>query len=1023
MIAAVVTLLAARFATASSLQSTKAISQLTHTAWTAESGIPGPVRAIQQTPDGYLWLGTEAGLYRFDGLRFMPWTSSFGERLLSGSVWSLCVARDGSLWIGLGSSGISHLQMGHVRNYTPIDGAPEGGVLAIVEDLDGAIWAGGQYGFSKYERGIWRRIGDGDGYPAPGAQSLLVDRDGSLWAATDGLNFGLGKNPFLRNTILRLPRHGSRFVGTGHMVSQVVSMTAARDGAGWFADSSQGAIRPLDGPPGGGLLFDALTGCALFDDDGDVWVGGSSGLWRTNVNRSGRDGSAHETFTFADGLSGTPVYAAYRDREGNRWFGTANGLDRFRDNKVTAFSMKEGLVRDARLAVTSAGPRGFWVFSYSYNTLQLFDGNVFTPVVVRDYAPNEGSRLLSIFADRAGRTFVGGSFKLAQEADARFTFVHDEIESGANVEGIVVDGTGSLWISETRWDTKAGTISAPKVLRLHGGQWTDLSAHGQLPPYKSRVLHADAHERVWLGFENGEVALYEHGAVRRFSTADGLPRGRILAIADDREGNVWIGGEGGLSRFDRGRFLTLSRENGLPGGSVAGIVEDDAGNLWLACALGILRVSPSELQRALASPSYRVQGLVIGVNDGLRGLPRQNEPFPVAARGANGTLVFATTRGIALIDPRHLVTNSVPPPVVIESVTADDRTFPPTRDLRLTPATRIVEFTYTALSLTDPERVQFRYRLEGYDDDWRGPVTQRQLRYTNLPPRAYRFRLQASNNDGLWNEEGATLAFTVLPAFYQTTAFRTSVGLFILTVGVLAYRMRVASVARRLNIRYEERLGERERIARELHDTLLQGIYGLILRFQAVADRIPQAEPARALINDALERADQMVVEGRNRVEDLRSANRPLDLAQSFTDVGEQLAAGSRTTLNVAVEGPPRDLRALVRDEVYWIGREALINAFQAADANRVEVELILARRELRLLCRDDGKGIDPSILRDGGRPGHFGIRGMRERAKKIGGTLEISSRAGAGTEVDLRVPRVLAYAQPSRSWTRWWRR
>src|SRR5262249_24306358 len=253
-----------------------------------------------------------------------------------------------------------------------------------------------------------------------------------------------------------------------------------------------------DGPPGGGLLFDALTGCALFDDDGDVWVGGSSGLWRTNVNRSGRDGSAHETFTFADGLSGTPVYAAYRDREGNRWFGTATGRDRFRDNKVTAFSMKGGLVRDARLAVTSAVPRGFWVFSYSYNTLQLFDGNVFTPVVVRDYAPNEGSRLLSIFVDRAGRTFVGGSFKLAQEADARFIYAHDETEAGATGEGSGGGEAASLWISKTRGDTKAGTTSARKVPRLPGGKWTDLSAHGQPPPYKSRVLHADAHERVWL---------------------------------------------------------------------------------------------------------------------------------------------------------------------------------------------------------------------------------------------------------------------------------------------------------------------------------------------------------------------------------------------------------------------------------------------------------------------------------------------------------------------------------------------
>jgi signal transduction histidine kinase/ligand-binding sensor domain-containing protein len=1017
--------LSAQLARADSRVLGPSISQLTHTTWTAKDGIPGPVRAIRQTADGYLWLGTEAGLYRFDGLRFVAWTSAESPSFPAGAILSLCAARDGSLWIGFGARGVAHLAGGRLTTFAPGAGVPAGGILSIVEDADGAIWAGGQYGFSKYEHGTWRAIGRSDGYPAPGAQALGVDREGTLWAVTDGLNFGLDPNPILRNTVLYLKRHDTQFKPTGLAEGQVWSMSQAPDGSMWLAETSRGTVRRLaesfqvqeiTTPPSPVVV--------LFDDDDAVWVGLiGRGLRRASGASRRPTAVLLDGFAAGDGLSGDLVYSTFLDREGNRWFGTSRGLDRFRNSRVTSFSAREGLIPDSQIALTSAGTRGVWLFSYTTNAVRRFqDGRIYTSLIGVD-SPPDSLRLLSLFADRKGRAWAGGSFKLARETGGVFALAYaSEIEAGANVEAITVDAAGALWIAETQWSTAAGTVNAPKVLRLKDGVWTDFSRRGEFPPFKSRVMFADPEGSVWIGFENGEVARYAKGQVRRFGAADGLPGGRVFSIAGDRRGGIWVGGEGGLSRFDGGRFVTLSRQNGLLGSSVSGIVEDDSGFLWLACALGILRVSEEELRKAVRLPAYRMEGLTIGAGDGLRGFPRQKEPFPVATKAEDGRLWFATTTGIAVVDPYRLPTNHVLPPVVIESIKADDRQVAATSGLRLPARTRRLEIGYTALSLTDPERVQFLYQLEGYDSAWRGPVTARQLTYTNLPPASYRFRLKASNNDGLWNEEGATLAFTILPAFYQTNAFRMSVAALVALAGWMAYRLRVGQVARRINLRYEERLAERERIARELHDTLLQGTYGLILRFQAVADHIPASEPTRLQMNEALERADQVVAEGRKRVEGLRGADAAGDLAEAFTRAGAELTDGSGIELKVIVEGRAQSLLSAVRDEAYWIGREALLNAFHTAEATHVEIELIYGRRELRMRCRDDGKGIDPAILDAGGRPGHFGIRGMRERAARIGGRLEILSRVGAGTEIDLTIPGALAYrrrAGLARTWLR----
>ena len=993
------------------IEAPKSISQFTHTAWSAKDGIPGPVRAMAQTQDGYLWLGTDAGLYRFDGLRFSPYEPSRGPHLHGPAVQSLLAARDGSLWIGFGSGGIGRLHDGAATFFPPGEGVPAGGILSLVDDGAGSIWAAGTYGFARFEKGKWRRVGTEMGYAAPAAQALLVDRAGTLWVATDGLNFGLTRDPVRVNTILALPRNATRFSPTGDAVGMIYSMAEAPDGTVWVADTTGKKARPID-PRGGASQEVAVDQEAMgltFGSDKSLWVGLLDGGLR-RARDLGR-AAPLDRFGVKDDLSGSIVYAALKDREGNLWFGTGGGLDRFRENKVTPFSESEGLVPDQQIALTSTPDGTVWLVSYTRDTVRRFQDGKFVGSTLVPYSSADSSRILSLYASPAGQVWLGGSFKLAKEGHGTFSYVDiPGVESGAMVEAIAEDKAGDLWVT-----ISTGSVMG-RILRRRGGDWTDLRAQTAFPPYRSRVLHADAVGRMWLGFENGDVIVFEGDASRLYSTKDGLRSGRVLVIAEDREGRVWIGGESGLSRLDQDRFVTLTQDNGLPGNSVSAVVEDDDGNLWLAGALGILRVKPQELDKAFASASYRVEGVTFDATDGLRGLPRQRGPFPTATRAADGRLWFATTGGVAVIDPRRYPRNTLAPPVKVDRVIADDRNLEASAGLRLPPNTKRLELQYAAPSLTVPERVRFRYKLEGYDTDWRGPVGARSATYTNLPPRDYRFQVIACNNDGVWNEEGAALEFTIVPAFHQTRAFLVLCAAAAGCLAWAAYRWRIRQVKSRLQLQFRERLAERTRIAQELHDTLLQGFLSASMQLHVVADHVPAESSDKPRLNRVLELMRSVIEEARNAVKGLRSptTGHQDDLEQALSRVREELNATEGIDFRVIGEGQARPLDAVIRDEVYRIGREAVVNAFQHSGANRIEVEVEFAAKGLRVAVRDDGSGIDPLVLQSG-REGHWGLTGMRERAKMIGAHFRVWSRAVMGTEVELFVPGGIAFRARAR--------
>jgi signal transduction histidine kinase len=561
-----------------------------------------------------------------------------------------------------------------------------------------------------------------------------------------------------------------------------------------------------------------------------------------------------------------------------------------------------------------------------------------------------------------------------------------------------------LWVS----------VSRIGVFRVVDGEWVEYGNLDALPRAVAHVAVSDESGTVWLGYSNNRIARVNGGLVQIFDTRQGLGVGNVLAIFA-RGGQVWVGGELGFARLDGDRFVSIHGASELQFRGISGIVRARNGDFWLNGGDGVTHIARQEIERVVEDAGHRVQLETFNYLDGILGTAVQLRPQPSAIETTDGRIWFSMTAGIVSIDALHLVRNTLAPPVTIWSLTSGTVRYPKLgTELHLPVRSTDVQIEYSAGSLTVPERVHFRYRLEGSDRDWQEAGARREANYTNLGPGHYTFRVIASNNDGVWNNTGASINFTIAPAFYQTNWFYGACGLVCVAILAGLYRVRMRQVAAQVRGRLEARLAERERIARDLHDTLLQGMQGLIWRFQAAADRLPPDEPARQVLEQSLDRADQLLAESRDKVKDLRPAAPGVaDLARALAAEGEQFAQLHAARFRMSVQGHCRDLHPIVREEGFLIGREALANAFRHAGAADIEAEVTYDNRALHVRIRDDGQGIGMAVLNSGGRPGHFGLIGMRERAKKLGANLEVWSKPGAGTEVDLQVAAEVAYKRP----------
>jgi len=945
--------------------------------WSLEEGSPGRINAIAQSPDGFLWVGGVDGLYRFDGLSF----ERIGPRPTSPDrfvVARLLAARDGTLWIGLARrKGVLVWRGGKLASAEMPNPSRE--VNDIAEGPDGAIWVTrggrGTQTLARWYKGRWTEFGTASGLPDKPAWHPLFARDGTMWLTTE-------------EAVYRKARGSDRFSPAAVTTVPRATLAEGPDGTIWLTEKDQTRAIARGGQViAGGPRFATPFGIrTMFDRHGDLWIA----TWSDGVFRISAPGSPHRSeahLTSRNGLLSDPVRAVFEDREGNIWIGGEMGLNMVR-----------------RIPISAA--RG----------------------IPADPATNH-----MLAADAAGNVYVANDrtvFEIRPRGDPRAIYSAPIV-----IEAICRTQGEGIWI-----------VLRGKALRLKGGK---IAASYTMPEsFAANSCGEDASNRLWLPALQKGLFVLQDGKLRAMPGVDGKAHipGNIAIMADGRaaihfrgsapqmatapfvamtdSGVTSDGVEGLLPGI---RTLYTSGAAGLaapllPGSpdlassrypwasSINGLVQTPSGETWTIGDLGVVRLKTADLDRAFAKPGTVVPYRLFNFRDGLSSFA-QKSAGPQIVAGGDGRIWFATRDKVETIDPSALVANTRPPDQMIRAIAFGQDSVPATPRVRLPANVTALTIEYTATSLAMPDRVQFRYRLSGEGDEWIDAANRRTASFTGLGPGDYRFELLAANEDGVWSPTPAVLDFTIARAFYQTWWFRVLVALALIGALYVAYAIRVRQISSQLRIRMMVRTGERERIARELHDTMIQGVQGLILRFQAVADRLSDDAEVQAIVQPALERAEEVLVEGRERVTGLRSA-RARDFCEELARlVGNDMLPQDRIA-PIILPRVPRAIAPGIMDDLLAVIGEALGNAAAHSKATRIEVELQFGKRTFVAIVRDNGVGMQEAIVTDGGKAGHFGLIGMKERIEAIDGKLTLESASGFGTAVAIRLPARIAYAR-----------
>jgi signal transduction histidine kinase/sugar lactone lactonase YvrE len=964
-----------------------------HRHYGAEQGAPPAIFALAQGRDGFLWIGTADGLYRFDGMRFERIPPSSPRPLQSDVITAFLPEPNGDLWIGHDWGGLSLFRMGrHVRVQRPA----LGGIVGLARGADGSSWAISVAApwatFSRLDGDRWRpifRLAVREMYIAP----PVVDRSGVFWVIRDRALWAMAVGRFpLRKIVSN--------------VGRTASLALDRTGQAWLAANNRlvrvsvdraGALRRSEGPEL--HISTRLLSSFAFDRTGSVWQfdpAGSLSQFHAKVAAFPAAAPTYRTRTApAESLMYPPLLI---DKEGSVWVASTRGLEQYRRtsftpiSQITPLAATDGVdplvLRDGRGDVWIR--RGEALFRVAADG-SLVRQSVRVPVTSAPCAAFAGGVWIT---DGRGRIFLhGGQRPTSLPLAGTSQFGKQPFSSCAE------DGAGRLWIQD------GGTL---KLLDASGSKTIDLGPDNQVPVAN---FAADAHGGMTFYVARGSLwqsdgrrtrILWDEKAIR-LGFAEFLYRGPSYLL---------LGGDRGLVRYDGHRWQMLSRAR-LPEFSLlGGAVQTSAGDTWLQSLRGVIRIRTSDLNRAFDDPGFTPPLHLFTSADGLPGrMAFFNRSNITADR--QGRIWVGTTDGVASLDPASTSGEGRPPNVVITSLTADGRTLQTSPRILLPKQPGRLEFNFTALTFTDPGSTVVKYRLIGVDRDWVAAGRERRAAYMYLAPGRYRFQVIAANPDGIWARTGATVDLVVPARLYQTWWFR------LLCIGVtgglisLLFRWRLTAVARRLRMQAAERADERERIARELHDTLLQSVQGLILLFQSVARRMGPGDPNHAVLERTLVQADAVIAEGKTRVLDLRTSDEPVDLCAFSQQVLRKTPFLAGVNAQVACSGPVRDIRPEIAHEIGEIMAEALFNAARHSKAAQIHVDLLFRRRELTIAVVDNGVGFNPEAMRKNAPKG-FGLTGMHERARRIGARLELTSEAGRGTSLLVRVSARKAFAKRS---------
>lgn len=992
-------------ATALALPADVRISQLYHTRWTVQDGAPTGIESIAQTRDGYIWMSAGGRLFRFDGVEFERVERVNGTRLPAENIYSIWARPQGGLWISYIYGGATFIGEDHVESYFAREGLPPNSITDFRQDSRGGMWAGTTRGLMRLEEGTWRFAGDAWNIPQTLIGGLLLDRDGTFWVLAG-------------STVFYLRDGGRRFEAGLHLPPStwMTTLLSSPDGTAWLTRAGVGLTELRTPAPGqpmtarwrkvGYEAGDDTFPIALIDRDSNLWLAASDGVARVPLsltqdpvrNASSTGDSPLERVR----LSGEYPVAMLEDREGTLWVVSNGGLDKFRWAALARVPLPAG-AHGMALAMADEGT--MWVSARSSGLHRFVNG------VQRESLRTPISNIEALHRDSRGTLWVGAATNSVwHRRDGQWIEWRPEgLEPLGGIQAIASEPGGALWVSVVR----AG------VYRVVDNQWSLWGGRSDLPAEPATTLAVDPTGRLWAGYVNSRLAVIDHANVTLYDEADGLTTGAVQVTAV-RGRNVWIGGERGLNWFDGRRFHTVEGTGQQSFGRVNGIVEKAHGDLWLNASEGAVHIPAAEVRKFVADPRRTVQFRVLDYLDGMPGAPNTVRPVPTAAESSDGRIWFVTTNGLVSLAPERLATNPVVPNVFVKSITVDGHRYEVDATghspIQLPTNPRNLQIAYTALSFAIPERVNFKYRLEGTNMGWQAVGMRRDAYFTELPPGRYRFQVLASNDSGVWNETGATVEFVIPPTFLQSRGFIVLCVASASAALWLLFLLRMRHLKAQLQWRGEERLLERERIARELHDTFLQGVHGLMLRFQTATERIPVDEPARQLMEDALERADRVLAEGRDKVSDLR-ASMQMNLPESLRMAGNDLSRDYAVPFESHLEGTPHPLNPLVQEETFRIVTEAMTNAFRHAQATRISTFVHFGRRSFSIRVIDDGRGFD---VFSGSKPSRWGLKGMQERAEKIRGRVIVSSKPGAGTAVELHVPARLAYKKQTESRWRW---
>ncbi len=1003
------------------LEKNRPIRHFGRRVWQTDEGLPqNTVNCILQTRDGYLWIGTEGGLARFDGIQFtvfnrsttpqLPWnqinslyqdaqgvlwiSTADGLTSLDGTHWSALTTQDGlpsnqvssvyqdqkgMLWITTANGFVADWK-GKVQSFASANSQAAENVVAILSDAQGVVWIAGDQGIQAYDNGKWTTV-----YPG-NVTGFTRSPQGILWAATDR---GIGKieNGKLRFELDSVSLHGA----------EVETILADRSGVLWIGTSSG-----LDVWDGHTFTSDStrngLPGNAvhtIFEDrEGTVWVSTDHGVAR--FVHGVMDTFVMDTFTTKEGLSAPLVLSMFEDQEGSLWLGTdAGGMTMLRNQVFTSYTSADGLTEENTKAIFASqdhaagqdsvvwiGTDGGGLVRMSqqrFQTIRAKDG--LASNIVLAIAPDAQDGLWVGTPDGLDHIQKDGHITRLTSADG----LADDF-----VRSLLADGDRSLWIGTRHGLSHWKNGIAESYTQMDGLNSDFIGA-----------LAKDSNGNLWIGTLNG-LNEWSQGKFSSYTTHDGLSSDIITALYADSKSALWIGTKGGgLNRLKNGRLFSYGGIDSIPQ-NIYGFIEDKSGNLWISSDRGIFKLSLASLNDYAAGRSKNVSLVAYGTADGMPTSQCSSGGHPAVSKSVDGTLWFATPRGVTSIQPEDAAYNTTPPPVAMEQVSIDGKGVPSNAALLVSPGHTRYAFRYAGLSFVAPQRVRFRYRLEGFDPAWIDAGTRRQAEYTNLKPGKYRFRVIAENNDNVWNDTGASFLFQVEPHIYQTVWFYLALIALLAFTAYELYRVRV----RQMQSQFGAVLAERNRIAREIHDTLAQGFVGISLQLEIAKRLLADSNHAvKEHLDTAISQVGSSLSEARRSIWDLRSQNSgTVDIPARLSEIVQQTKKKSTAEIALEIHGAYRSIPEKTAHELVKIVQEAIINAVRHARASHILVQVNYESASVHFSVADDGKGFTEVEAAHASAGGHFGLTGMKERARMIQAVFQVESKLDLGTKITVRI-------------------